>query len=172
MSRIVAVLELIDRLNAGVARAAAYLVLPLLFVAMYEVISRYVFNAPTMWAAPIMSLIFVALVVPAGGYLMQRGGHVRMDAFYSRFSPRTQTICDMATFVVFLAFAALLLWKTLDMAWASVSINERSWGAFRAPIYPKKIIFALACLLLLLQGLVQFVRNGLALRGKRPSEPS
>lgn len=172
MNRIFAVLDIIDRINKGVAAAAAYLILPLLIVAIYEVVSRYVFNAPTMWGAPMMSLIFVALVVPAGGHLLRQGAHVRMDVFYSRFSPKKQIVCDTVTFVVFLAFAGLLSWKTLDMAWVSVNINERSWGAFRAPIYPKKIVLALGCVLLLLQGLSQFVRNILALLGDRPLERS
>jgi TRAP-type mannitol/chloroaromatic compound transport system permease small subunit len=95
-----------------------------------------------------------------------------MDVFYSRFSRRTRLMCDTGTFIVFLAFAALLAWKTLDMAWASVSINERSWGAFRAPIYPKKIVLALGCCLLLLQGIAQVVRDVRALFGKHSSEPS
>ena len=159
MKKIRALGHAIDNINTWLSKAIAFIVLPLVGISMYEVIARYAFNRPTMWSGQILSIIFVAVVVLGVGYVLLENGHVRMDVLYSRWSPRRQAIADVATFIVFLLFAATLAWQTVDMAWASVKIQEASWGAFKGPIYPKKIALALAVVLLLLQGIVQFIRN-------------
>jgi TRAP-type mannitol/chloroaromatic compound transport system permease small subunit len=152
-------LKIVDAINEWVGRITAYTVLPMLGVSMYEVIARYVFKSPTMWAGQIISLLFVILVVPAGGYILLKDEHVRMDVLYSKWSPRGKAIIDSLTYVVFLAFIMMLSWKALEMAWTSVSIRESSWAAFHGPIYPKKIALALGAVLLLLQSIAQFLRN-------------
>lgn len=166
MKIIMALVHAVDSINTWVGKTIAFIVLPVVGVSMYEVIARYVFNQPTMWAAHILSILFVTMVVLGGGYVLLENGHVKMDVLYSRWSPRRQAITDVATFVVFLLFAAMLTWQTVEMAWASVKIQEASWAAFKAPIYPKKIALALAVVLLLLQGVAQFVRNIRFIKGQ------
>jgi len=165
MKIIIALIHVIDSINIWIGKIFAFLVLLLLGVSMYEVIARYVFNRPTIWAAQILSILFVTMVVLGGGYVLLHNGHVRMDVFYSRLSPRQQAIIDVSTFIVFLLFTGMLAWKTIDMAWASVKIEEASWSAFKGPIYPKKIALALSVVLLLLQGVAQLIRNILFIRG-------
>ena len=167
MKTILLILQIIDKVNKWVGRVLPYLVLPMLFVSMYEIISRYVFNSPTLWAGQIISIIFIALVVPGGGYILMKDGHVRMDVFYGTWSKRRKAITDTATFIIFFCFAVLLSWKTAEMAWTSVSMGESSWAAFHGPIYPKKIALALGTFLLLLQGIAQFVRNILFITGAK-----
>jgi len=155
MKMIVTLLDGIDRVNEWIGKIFAFLLFPLLAVSMYEVIARYVFNSPTIWAAQILSMLFVTLVVIGGGHVLRHDGHIRMDVFYGRWGRRGQAISDISTFVVFLLFTSLLAWQTIDMAWTSVSIKETSWAAFKGPIYPKKIAIALGAILLLLQGIVK-----------------
>ncbi len=166
MKKIMASVHAVDGINTWVGKTIAFLVLPIAGVSMYEVIARYVFNRPTMWAGQILSTLFVALVALGGGYVLLENAHVRMDVLYSRWSPRRQAITDVATFIVFLLFTTMLAWMTIEMAWASVKIKEASWAAFHGPIYPKKIVLALATVLLLLQGMAQFVRNIRFIKGR------
>lgn len=155
MKMIMSVLDGIDRFNEWIGRIFTFLIFPLLAVSMYEVIARYVFNRPTIWAAQILSILFVTFVVVGGGHVLRHNGHIRMDVFYSRWGRRGRAISDISTFVVFLLFTSLLAWQAIDMAWTSVSIKETSWGAFKGPIYPKKIALALGAFLLFLQGIVK-----------------
>jgi TRAP-type mannitol/chloroaromatic compound transport system permease small subunit len=37
-------------------------------------------------------------------YTLQKGGHVRIDAFFSKLSPRRQALMDICTFVFFFIF--------------------------------------------------------------------
>ncbi|WP_300457775.1 TRAP transporter small permease subunit [Desulfobacula sp.] len=152
-------LYIIDNVNRWFARVLAWLVVPMLLISMYEVIARYLFNSPTLWSGQVISILFVILVVPGGGYLLLEDEHVRMDVFYSQWNPRKKAVIDAVTFIIFFAFALMLSWKALEMAWSSVSMLERSWGVFKGPIYPKKIALATGAVLLLLQGIAQFIKN-------------
>jgi len=159
MKIISTLVKAVYNLNNWVGKAVAFLVLPIVAVSMYEVIARYVFNAPTTWAGQILSILFVAMVVLGGGYVLLEDGHVRMDAFYARWSLRRRTKMDLVTAIFFLLFAGILAWTTSEMAWQSILLNERSWSAFKGPIYPKKIALALGVILLLLQGIAQLVEK-------------
>ncbi len=66
---------------------------------------------------------------------------------------------DVSTFIIFLLFTLALAYVTIQMAWDSTMMLERSWSVFKGPIYPKKIAVALATVLLLLQGIVQLFHN-------------
>ena len=39
----------IDKLNTGIGKVSSFLILILVAIIMYEVVSRYLFNAPTQW---------------------------------------------------------------------------------------------------------------------------
>lgn len=144
----------------------AMFILPIAGITLYGVIMRYLFHRPAVWVPQVLLLIFIPVAVLGGGYLIRINGHVRLDALYSRWSPRTQAISNAATFIIFLLFATMLAWATIDMAWTSTAMGEKTWYAFQGPVYPKKIAIALATVLILLQGVVQFVRTICFIRGK------
>lgn len=172
MKNLLLVLSIIDTINKWVGRITSYLVFPMLAVSMYEIIARYVFNNPTLWAGQIISLIFVALMVPGGAYLILTEGHIKMDVFYSRWSPKRKAAIDIATFIIFFCFALMLSWEALKMAWSSVLIKETSWAVFKGPVYPKKITLAVSAVLLLFQGIAQFIRNVLLICGQETERRS
>jgi TRAP-type mannitol/chloroaromatic compound transport system permease small subunit len=154
-----AVLGAVDWVNEWIGKIFKFLLIPLLIVSMYEVIARYLFNSPTVWAAQILSLLFVTMVAIGGGHVLRHDGHVRMDVFYGRMSSRGRAISDLWTVIVFMIFIAPLAWQTTDMALESIKIREASWSAFKGPIYPKKIALAIGAILLLLQGLVKLYKD-------------
>jgi TRAP-type mannitol/chloroaromatic compound transport system permease small subunit len=154
-----AILVVVDRINEWIGKIFKFLLIPLMVVSMYEVIARYVFNSPTVWAAQVLSLLFVAMVAIGGGHVLRHDGHVRMDVFYGRLSSRGRAISDLCTFIVFMIFITPLAWQTADMALESIKIREASWSAFKGPIYPKKIALAIGAILLWLQGLVKLYKD-------------
>ena len=170
MKKIMAAVNAVYSINSWVGKSTAFTVLLIAGVSIFEVIARYVFNRPTVWAGQILSTLFIILVTLGGGYVLLKNEHVRVDVLYSRWSPRHQAMADVATFIVFLLFVVMLAWTTIEMAWASVKIGEASWAAFRGPIYPKKIALALATVLLLIQGLAQLIRRIQFIRTQRVEE--
>lgn len=163
-------LRVVDNINTWVGRTMAILIVPLAGITLYGVVMRYLVRDPIVWGGQVLLLLLIPVLLLSGGYVLLVRGHVRLDALYSRWSPRGQAIADAATFIVFLLFTTTLAWVTIEMAWESVKIREASWYIFKAPIYPKKIALALAVVLLLLQGVAQFVRNIRLIKGKEVGE--
>ncbi len=156
-------LHLIDRINEQVGKILSYFMLLIFGLLMMEVIRRYLFNAPTVWASELTQMLFGAYVILCGGYILASGGHVNVDILYSRLSRRKQAILDIITAVLFFMFSLMMVVYGGSLAWESLSTFERSQSAWNPPIYPVKLMIPLGAGLLLLQGVAKLIRNILIL---------
>ena len=136
-------LKIIDSISDWSGRLFAYLLWPGVAVLVYEVIARYVFNAPTI----------------CGAYISLNRSHITMDIIYERFSPRKKAILDIISFIFFFAFCGVLLWYGSRYAWSSLIRLEPCSTPFRAPLYPIKLMIPLGALLIILQELANLCRN-------------
>ena len=150
----------VDRLSAFVGRAAAWCIVLLTAVIMYDVTMRYVFRAPTDWAFDVSYMLYGALFMLSGAYALSRNGHVRGDFMYRNFSPRLQGQFDLTLYILFFfpgIFALVVQgWFFFELSFMQ---NERSSLGPNGPIvWPFKAVIPLAGGLLLLQGLAEIVR--------------
>jgi len=159
MHKVMKFLDIIDSINTWACNIFRWVVLIITAVLMYEVIARYVFSSPTVWAGEVALQLFTLLVVMAGGYALLHDRHVRMDAIYSRLSPRGKATVDAVLFIAFLLFSSVLLWKFAQMGWTSIKVRELAATYFAPPLYPVKSTLAVGTFLLLLQGVAWFIRS-------------
>ena len=80
-------LKIIDSISEWAGKCTSILILPGIAVLAWEVISRYGFNHPTMWAHGTSQRLFAAYYVLGGAYVLRYRDHVIVDLIYSRFSP-------------------------------------------------------------------------------------
>ena len=73
----------IDLANKWVGNIVCWLVIPLTFAMVYEVLARKLFNAPTMWAYDMSRFLYGALFMLGAGYALSKGVHIRADFLYS-----------------------------------------------------------------------------------------
>ncbi|MFN4017731.1 MAG: TRAP transporter small permease subunit [Reyranella sp.] len=149
----------ITRLNLWVARIAAWLIIPMFFLLMADVIMRYVVGSAEIWTAEFAQLIFGVYAVICGGYLLVERAHVNVDIIYGRFSRVAKAKVDLATSFLFFLFLAVLIWQSADMAWESAEKFERSNSIWNPHIWPVKLAIPIAGVLLLLQGLVRIASD-------------
>ncbi|MBS3918635.1 MAG: TRAP transporter small permease subunit [Deltaproteobacteria bacterium] len=159
MERIKTLLRIIDFISEWIGKMVSFLVIVIIGVTIWEVVLRYVFNAPTIWAFDAAYLIFGAYGVLGGAYTLYLRGHVNVDILYGRLSLRRRAIVDLVTSIFFFLFCGLLLWKGGEMAWDSLKIMERGSSAWNPPIYPIKLTIPLGAFLLLIQGVAKFIRD-------------
>jgi TRAP-type mannitol/chloroaromatic compound transport system permease small subunit len=102
-----------------------------------------------------------------GAYVYAVDGHVNVDIFHGRLSPRKKAVVDLITAPFFFFFVFIMFWfggKFALNAWGFKETLSSAWGP---PIYPVKTVIPVAAGLLLLQGLARFIRNlHLAVTGK------
>jgi TRAP-type mannitol/chloroaromatic compound transport system permease small subunit len=143
----------IDWINHKVGLILAMVIFPILFIMLYEVVSRYIFDSPTSWAWRVNTLLFSGSLILGGGYVHLRRGHVSIDLITERLTPFKAKILYFVTFPAFLIFMIVIIWQGWRMAYSSVAIREQALGFFRPPLYYNKIAFVIAGVLLLLQGI-------------------
>jgi len=149
----------INSINQIVGRIVSFFILPLIVILCYEVIRRYFFNSPTIWAHEISGHIFGMYSVLGGAYVMLQQGHIKSDVIYAKFSARTKAIIDLVTFPILFLLLSIIFIEGVQMALASIKVKETTVSFLRSPVYPVKACIPIAAFLMLLQGVTQFIQT-------------
>lgn len=153
-------MNFMDTLNRWVGRAVSWLVPVLVLELVWETFSRYVLNAPTVWSYDISYMLYGGLFMLGSAYTLQKDKHVRIGLFYDKAGPRGKALIDAVGYLVFFfPVMTALVWHGAEFALKSWRMLESSGDSMWQPaIYPFKTVLPLAALLILLQGLVEFLR--------------
>lgn len=156
----------IESLSIWVGRAFGWCILILTFSVTYEVICRYVFNAPTVWAFDMMVQMYGALFLMAGPYALAQDAHVRGDVLYRLMPVRWQARIDFVLYILFFFPGMLaLFWYGTEIAADSWRYHEVSWNSpARIQIYFFKTLIPIAGVLLIIQGIAEIMRCWIAMR--------
>ncbi len=150
----------IDRLNAAIGRAAAWLLLAVVLLQFVLVVARYVFGFGSIWLTETVIYAHAASFMLAAAWTLRVGGHVRVDIFYADASPRTRAMVDLAgALVLLLPFALVLTWLAVPYAARSWAILERSQESSGLPLlFALKTIIPVFAVMMALQGAAQAIR--------------
>ncbi len=158
-------IALIDRYTEACGSLLAWLALAMCLVTCAVVLLRYGFDFGSVATQESVTYMHAALFMLAAGFTFKRGGHVRVDIFYRRFSARGQAWVNAVGTVLFLlpfcVFVLLVSWPFVHEAWL---IREASAEPGGLPyIYLLKTLIPLLAINLALQGLAELLRNALFL---------
>lgn len=149
----------IDLSNEWIGRVSSSAVILFMVILTIEVTLRYVFDRPTIWAWDVATQLSGAFALVGGAYAFLHGDHIRVDILYNRFRPATKLIIDLIFSVFFFALCLVLIRHGGEIAWSSVIARETAMTLFAPPIYPLRVFFVAVSFLLLLQGIVKFIRD-------------
>ena len=150
--------SIIDNFSDRSGKIISYFIYLVMACLLYEIILRYFFNSPTIWAHEISKLCFGAASVLMGAYCLFHNQHIRIDVFYGKFSPRKRAAIDLFTLLFILFFASLMVIYGLPFAWQAFVLGETPIMAFQPLLWPIKACIPIAGLMVLIQGLVQWIR--------------
>ncbi len=117
----------------------------------YEVVCRYFFRAPTIWAQETSIYLFIWTMLAGSAYTLQKGKHVRIDLLIEHLSQRTQHILEMITSFVGMVFCAIVSWQAYEMIAASVGYGKVSATPLRVPMWIPQMALLLGFVLLTFQ---------------------
>lgn len=104
----------------------------------YEVISRYFFNAPTIWASPLVSYSLCLTIFLTLPDLARRGLHISIDLHEAWASPEAiEKLLRVTRFAAGLSCLAAA-WITAEQAWSEYAVGV--WTNTYMPI-PKWWLF-------------------------------
>lgn len=106
----------------------------IVIVMFYEVVSRYVFERPTLWANELSLWIAGFVFLLSGIYAMQQRSHIRIYIVYDHFPRWLQKSCDVLSVVLIWTFAFFLIWGGYNEAVAKFLRWETFGTAWDPPI--------------------------------------
>ncbi len=157
----------IDAFSEGAGRLVSWLTLAMVVVTFAVVVLRYVFNLG--WVAMQESVVYMHATVFLLGaaYTLKHDGHVRVDIFYRKMSPRGRAWSDLLGNLLLLTPVMLfILWTSWDYVTTSWELHEGSREAGGLPwVYVLKTTIIVMAATVLLQGFSDALRNLLFLFG-------
>jgi TRAP-type mannitol/chloroaromatic compound transport system permease small subunit len=156
----------VDRLSAGFAAVADYLVLFAVLISAGNALLRYTLNISSNGALEIQWYMFAGMVLLGASYTLKMNEHVRVDLIYSQLSTRGRLILDIAGFLIlFLPVIAYLFALTFPFFLQSFRSGEGSMNAGGLTLWPAKATLPLGFALLFLQGVSEVIKRVAALKG-------
>jgi len=162
----VRIVRAIDRFTDTTGTWVAWLNIPLVLAVCYEVVARYGFNAPTIWAYDVTFMLYATIFMLGAAYALHKGAHIRTDFFFEKWSIRTRGVIDSVAYIAFF-FPALgvFLYVSGAEGWYAFEIGETSeQSPWRPILWPFKMVVPLTCLLLMVQGVSETIKSVYAAR--------
>ena len=153
------VLGRIDTISEFIGMTVRWLAIVMILVLFQEVVMRYAFNSPSVWAYELCVSIWGFYIILGACYVLRHDEHVRLDLIYARLSLRTQAIIDVFTYLLFFTYCIVILLYAVPWGWESMIRLERFQTQWRSPIWPMKLMVPIAIFLLLLQGTARYIRS-------------
>ena len=166
------ILNWIDAIGEWSGLVVRWLGLMLSLVVIWEVVSRYLFNKPTIWAFDTAMMLTSIMFLLGGAYVLKLGAHIQVDVIYDLLPFKLRRVIDIVFYVVFFfPFCLVMVWygaKATHMSWVAEEIsNSSQWGE---TIWWWKGMIPLSFLLLTLQGIAEFVRVLISLKTQSRQE--
>lgn len=123
-----------DILSLVTSRMAMIMVALVVFVMFYEVVSRYVFSRPTLWANELSLWIAAFVFLFAGQYAMQQRSHIRIYVIYDIMPRWMQKTADVLSVLLIVIFTFALVWGNYADAQRRMLRMETFGTAWDPPI--------------------------------------
>ncbi len=155
-----------DGLSEYVGRIISWMTLLMISVLVFEIVSRYFLNAPTIWAHETSTMLYGAFCMLAGSYTLRHRSHVRSEVIYGVMGPRGKAFCDTIVFSLGLIVLGVFFKLAVEFAADSWAVREYSNKSIWQPVvYPIKTVIPLAVGLIILQNIAELLRAVLTLFG-------
>lgn len=155
----------LDAVINSVGNWVSILFLVSMLISAFEVISRYAFDAPTLWVHESTTMLVAVTFAYGGSFCLGRNSHISIKILYDKVSPRTRQGLDIFNAVLSFIYTAAIAYAAFEMARKSLftpqgDFNlETSGSAWNPPIPPfvKSTLF-LCMTTMALQSFLHFIK--------------
>ncbi len=154
----------IDRVNGFIGTAVSLLTLPMIAVILLEVVLRYVFTAPTIWALESAQIMFGFMFLLGAGYTLREDGHVRVEIAYMYSSPRAVAGLKIFALLFIFFYCGVVLYYGGIKAIDAISITEQHFSVWSPYIFPVISMIPVAAVLMILQAVSILIKEVARLR--------
>ncbi|WP_421883643.1 TRAP transporter small permease [Pacificispira sp.] len=156
---------MIDRFVTALAWLAAALFTISGCMLTYEVVARYFFVKPTVWAAELSQLCLIWGSLIAMAWALRFHRHIVVDALAAQLPPRILRWTDTGAMVVVAVFSAALVWKGWPIFWDSFERGRTTGSMLDLPAWVAELAVPFGFAVLFAQAVIEAIET---FRGNRP----
>ena len=158
--------SVIDWLTTAGGKVSAFAVLAMALIVTGDVISRWLFGAPTPWAMESAGYLLVIAVPLALAYTLKVGGHIRVTIFVSRLPRKAQDWLKVITSIMGLGYTIVLCYLTWKQAFTSFTFKTTSGTAIEVMVWPFQVAIPVGLALISLVLILNICRETKVALGK------
>ena len=141
----------IDTMNEKIGNILCFSLVVIMLIQVMDVVLRYVFNNPTIWAMDTNIMLFTGASMLACAYALLHDTHVRLDIVYRTLGHKAKIILDMITGLVAMIAICFVIWKGFDSFLWAWKMNQHGHSYWAPPLWPVKLCLPFGGILLLFQ---------------------
>jgi TRAP-type C4-dicarboxylate transport system permease small subunit len=151
-------LRLIDKLSDAFGRLAASMFFVVGGMITYEVVARYVFTAPTIWAEEMSRFVQIWATYLAAAYVLRQRRLIAITLVVDRLGPVARRLVDGFALISVAGFALVAIWYGLAIAVDSFVVGRASSTMLALPLWWSEMAVPVGFAILFLQCLVELAR--------------
>lgn len=165
--------DVIDQSNDFMGRCMATLTLAMVLVTVVIVVLRYGFSIGFIWMQESVRFMHGFVFLLCAAYTLLHNGHVRVDVFYLKMTPKKKAMVDIFGTVFFLipvcSVIMIYSWDYILNSWREMegSLEERGLHA----VFLLKTCIWIFAISMILQGLSLIIRSLKVIRESSTGEP-
>jgi len=152
--------RVVDRLNTGLGKLAAWAVLIACVISAGNATSRYLFSVSSNAWLEIQWYLFSAVFLLGAAATLKLNEHVRVDLVYMSVGERGRLWIDIIGFTIFMLPATIILtymtWDFFMQSWIQQEGSANPGGLIRWPV---KLMMPIGFGLLSLQGISELIKR-------------
>lgn len=131
---------------------SASILMPLLAATVaFEVFSRYVLGAPTIWAYDVSLFLFGYIAALGGALAQQNKAHINVDVFYLSVSARMRSFFNLLSYSLAIFFLCVVLMMSFGKFEEAIEFNYRRQSEWAPSMAHFWVMMVVACGAFILQ---------------------
>lgn len=162
-------INFLEAINEFAGRLFSWATVIMVILICIEVVLRYLFNRSLIWMVELEIYLFAFSFLLAAGYAFKHDKHVRVDLFYTNFSPRKKAWINFLGGIFFLVpwcvISIIGCLKYANISWRIGEVSQQPGGL--PAVYLLKYCIVLGFILLLIQAIASILNSFLTITSKQ-----
>ncbi len=148
----------VDRFSDLCGRLSGWLFFVVAAMVTYEVVARYIFHAPTIWAEEMSLFCQIWATYLGASYVLRHRELIKIDILSNHFGARFNFFSDLLSLLVIAVFSAVTVFYSLGIVIDSVKLSRSSATMLSLPLWLTESAIPIGFTLLFLQCISEFIK--------------
>lgn len=143
------------------AYASGFFIMVTTFMIFFEVVSRWLFNKPTIWATELSIYAIIASCYLGSAYAVRTYSHITVDLLINNVNDRIKTLLAYLSNAMGLVFSIIFTYYGIHHVMNTIELEVTSASLLRVPMYLPEMFLPIGGVLLCLAFILQIVDGGI-----------